>query len=132
MENNNRNAIIKKDAGAVIRHPEIERVIVEPLTDLFETADGFVIKLDIPGAKKNKIKVTTEAGRLVITASFGGESDPDAKVLFSEINPKVFFRSFNLGEGIDTGGISASYENGVLTVNLPKDENAKAKEIKIK
>ena len=132
MENNNRNAIVKKDTGAVIKYPEIERVVVEPLADLFETADGFVLKLDIPGAKKDKIRITSDLDRLVITAPLDVEPDRDKKILFSEIKPKVFARSFNLGDGIDTKGISASCENGVLTVNLPKNEDSKAREIKIK
>jgi len=69
MENKNQTAMIKKESGAIIKRPELERIIVAPLTDLFETADNFVVKLDMPGANKNSIDLTVESELLTIRAT---------------------------------------------------------------
>jgi len=131
MENNNPNAIIKKESGAIIKRPESERIIVAPLTDLFETADDFVLKLDIPGVNKNSIRLTVRSELLTIRATAVSPDDVDAKLLYCEIGSKDYLREFRLGQGINLDNISSQFENGVLIITLPKTEEVKAREIKI-
>jgi HSP20 family protein len=131
MENNKQDAIVRKESGFIIKFPEPERIIVAPLADLIETSDDFVLKLDIPGARKNSIRLTVDSELLTIYATTNSDTDQYAKQLYCEIGLKNYIREFHLGQGINLDNISAQYENGVLTITLPKTEEVKAREIKI-
>lgn len=128
MTNGTFTSLIPYMPAALVRH-EINERIVPPVTDIYETADAFVVKLDLPGATKESIRLQVEPRKLVvqssITAADGGT------MIYSEIGRKRYYREFNLGEGIALDGVTASFENGVLTVTLPKTEEVKAREIKI-
>jgi HSP20 family protein len=131
MENNKQGAIVKKEPCAVIKCTEPSRIIVTPLADLFETADSFVLKLDMPGAQKDSIGLTVEPEQLTIRATVDSHTSANTKLLYSEIGLKNYLREFRLGHGIDMDNISAQFGNGVLTITLPKTDEVKARSIKI-
>lgn len=131
MEKGKEEAIVKKGPAAIVRRPEPERVIVEPLTDLFETDSGFILKLDLPGVQKETVKLTVGPGILTVQAATVYELKLESEMISDEITHKKYIREFRMGDGIDTENISARLENGVLTINLPKDEKSKAREIRI-
>lgn len=113
---------------ALTRYELSERV-VPPVTDIYETADAFVVKLDLPGATKESIKLQVEPRKLVVQSSIA--TTDSMNLLYSEIGRKRYYREFNIGDGINIDGIQATYEDGVLTITLPKTEEMKAREIKI-
>jgi len=113
---------------ALVRH-EISERIVPPVTDIYETPDAFVVKLDLPGATKESIKMHIEFKTLVVQAEVKNEEEKF--LVYSEIGKKRYYREFNLGDGIDTESVTAQFEDGVLTITLPKTEKVKAREIKI-
>jgi HSP20 family protein len=132
METNKQNALIKRDDDQLIKYPGPERLNVSPAADLFETSDEFVLKLDLPGAIKESIRLVAEQNKLIIQASTGYHDGHEPGFLFTEIGSKDYVRVFRLGNGIDNHLISAGYKDGVLTVTLPKNEKSRAREIKIK
>jgi HSP20 family protein len=98
-----------------------------------ELEDAFAIELAAPGYEKEDFNVAFENGRLVIsgektkveTKTEEGEEDAAAKEHFThkEFIYGTFERTFNLPEeGVDIDGIKASYNAGILTVNIPKKE----------
>ncbi len=106
-------------------------MIFVPVADVFETADTFVVKLDIPGATKEFIILSIEPDRLTVKAAIDIYHKGDVQVLYSEIGQKSYMREFNLGNGINRDGITAQFENGVLIIALPKTDAVKAREITI-
>jgi len=131
MENNKHDAIIRKESGALMKQPESMEKIVAPVADIFETADAFVVKLDLPGAIKESVGLSIGPNLLTVKARIVPQHKEDAKLLFSEIGCKSYLREFNLGDGVDHEKISAQFEDGVLTIILPKTDSVKAKEIPI-
>ncbi|MCX7984008.1 MAG: Hsp20/alpha crystallin family protein [Bacteroidetes bacterium] len=121
-------ALVPYTPTALTRYEMNERV-VPPVTDIYETADSFVVKLDLPGATKESIKLQVEPRKLVVQSSI--TADESMNLLYSEIGRKRYYREFNIGDGINVEGIHASFEDGVLTITLPKTDEMKAREIKI-
>ena len=104
---------------------------VRPAADIEEQDDAFVVRLDMPGSAKDVIRINIENDTLEISGTMSPRPDATTKFLRSEIGIKTYARSFNLGPGIDRERIEAAFEDGVLTVMLPKSETVKAKEIHI-
>ncbi len=92
-----------------------------PKVDLYEEGQNYFIEMEVPGYKKEDIKITLKENLL----SIGGEKEIDRnntqrKYYLTERHGGKFVRNFTLGEGIDTNNIEASFENGVLTIKLNK------------
>ena len=102
-----------------------------PTADVYETSDAFVVMLDLPGVQKEGISLLHEKGELKVKAVAPAGQPSDMKVLVREVRPATFFRTFTLGEGIDTGSIDARFESGVLTVKLLKSATSRSREITI-
>jgi HSP20 family protein len=101
-----------------------------PPVDIWEDEQQVVIQLDVPGCKLEDLSAEAVDGQLVVTGErqVGG----DAKRRYrSERWQGRFVRSFTLPQGVDGASISATYEDGVLTVALPKPDEAKPKTIEI-
>jgi len=129
MENNKHEAITKKESGALVKRTDVMEKIVIPVADIFETAEAFVVKLDLPGVKKDDISLNIEPDRLTVNAAIEPHHKEGTKLLYSEIGRKRYLREFRLGKGIDHGKIVAQIENAVLTITLPKTDSVKAREI---
>ena len=106
-----------------------ERYITPPV-DIFETADGLVLKADLPGVAKEGLDVRVENSLLTIRgkAAHAAPGDP----VYAEYGLVNFFRQFELNERVDQSKISADLKHGVLTLNLPKAEEAKPRQIEVK
>jgi len=97
----------------------------EMLTDVREQEDHYDVEIDLPGFKKEDIKVELNKGYLTITASKGldeNEKDKKGRVVRQERYSGVMERSFYVGEQLTHEDIKAKYEDGVLTLNVPKKE----------
>ena len=97
----------------------------EMLTDVREQEDHYDVEIDLPGFRKEDIKVELNKGYLTITASKGldeNEKDKKGRVVRQERYSGVMERSFYVGEQLTHEDIKAKYEDGVLTLNVPKKE----------
>ena len=89
-------------------------------TDILDTGDAYRLDMELPGFKKDEIKVLLEGKYLTVTASHTEEKKDDAvRYLRRERTAGSVSRSFTLSN-IDTDGIDVVHENGVLSVILPK------------
>lgn len=96
-------------------------------TDIRETDDAYRLDLEIPGYSKEQIKVSLEQGYLTVSAvKECGEEDKSAHYLRKEIT-ETCRRSFYVGDQITDGQIKAKYDNGILSLTVPK---SKPKEVK--
>jgi HSP20 family protein len=105
-----------------------------PQVDVIETDTAFELQVALAGFKKEDIKLDFEDGKLTISGErkFNPENK-EHKYHFLETNYGHFSRTFTLPEHIQDGGIEARFENGLLTVVVPKDEKkALKRQIKVK
>ena len=104
-----------------------------PAVDIYETdAHEVVIKAELPDVKKEDIGVTVENNVLTLTGERKQEQSTKREQ-FQRIERRFgsFSRSFTLPTSVDAGQIAASYKDGVLTIRLPRREEAKPKQISV-
>jgi HSP20 family molecular chaperone IbpA len=106
-----------------------ERYVTPPV-DIYETAEGLVVKADLPGVAREGLDVRVENNLLTIRgkAVHAALGDP----IYREYDLLNFFRQFELNDRVDQLKISAELKHGVLTLNLPKAEEAKPRKIEVK
>jgi HSP20 family protein len=103
-----------------------------PPVDILESKDSYLIRAELPGMKKEDIKVELKDGTLVLSGERTSEK-PAEGVEYrhaERINAK-FWRSFSLPETVKHDGIDASYKDGVLEIRVPKAEEAKPRQIEV-
>jgi HSP20 family protein len=117
---------------------EIDRLFESPLrawapvVDVREDADNFVIRAELPGLKREDINVTLQDGALVISGERTVEKvEAGVEVHRQERDYGKFQRAVTLPTPVAADKITAQYKDGVLTVTLPKVEEAKPKQIDI-
>lgn len=126
------NAIVKKSEAESGRGAFLRALLSIPACDVSETAEAYLLHLDMPGAQKEAISVTVVEGMLVVRAPVTPVHGEGAAVLYREIRTGAYERRFTLGEGIDRNNVDARYENGVLNISLPKAEEARPKQIDVR
>jgi HSP20 family protein len=105
---------------------------VYPASDIVENKDSFVISVELPGLKKEDVKVTLQNSMLTISGEKKVESETKEHTYHRvERSYGSFYRSFELPTPVDSGKIQADFKDGILKINLPKQEEAKPKEIAI-
>ncbi len=104
-----------------------------PRVDIMEHEDSYVIKAEMPGVNKNDVKITLHDNVLSIRGEKKQErEEKDANYHRVERSYGTFERQFALPTGVKSDKIDASYRDGILTIMLPKAEEAKPKEIEVK
>ena len=101
-------------------------------TDIREHDAGYELDIDLPGFKKDEIKVELENGYLTISATKGAnndEQDKKGKYIRRERYAGTMQRSFYVGDDVTQEDIKAKFENGILRLSIPK-KDAKAVETK--
>ena len=112
---------------------EEDSVVWAPRMDVKETKNAFEIKADLPGMKKEDIKISIEDGVLTIKGERRYEEEQkDEDRYYMERAFGTFSRSFTLPTKVNEKDIKATYKDGVLSITLPKAEDAKPKEIEIR
>ena len=101
--------------------------------DLYETGDGYVLKATLPGVGPDQLDINATTDGVSVKAEV--KPDPSVKNenwLLRERRYGTFQRGFALPMEIDPNKVEASFENGVLTLMLPKAETVKPKQVKVK
>jgi HSP20 family protein len=104
-----------------------------PTMDLYQTEDSIVVKMGLPGVKPEDIQVSVTNGVLTIRGEVKEEKEEKEKTYhLRERRYGSFSRSVSLPNDVSADKADADFENGVLTLTLPKAEEAKAKTITVK
>ena len=104
-----------------------------PSVDITEDEKEYLVKAELPGLKKEDIKVNVEDGVLTITGERKFEKEEKNKKYHRiERSYGNFTRTFTLPEAVKADKVAAEFKDGVLHVRLPKDETAKPKTIEVK
>ncbi len=100
-------------------------------TDIREHEDGYELSVDLPGFKKNEVSAELKDGYLVISAAKGldkDEKDEKGKYIRRERYAGNMSRSFYVGEGITEQDIHGKFEDGILTLHIPKQDKKQVEE----
>ncbi|MCW2650185.1 MAG: hypothetical protein QOE41_386 [Mycobacterium sp.] len=99
--------------------------------DLYKVDDHYVINADLPGVDAGSVDVSVDNGTLTLTAHRTAQPESGVQWLANERFFGTYRRQLSIGEGIDSSKISATYENGVLSVTIPLAERAKPRRIQV-
>jgi HSP20 family protein len=127
------NELQQQGGTAEMAAPEHTRSgqIYRPDVDILEKGDELLILADMPGVKSDDIDIKFEDGTLTIYGRVtDGRLDRD-NLLLQEYGIGDYHRTFRISEQIDASKISAEMTDGVLTLHLPKAEQAKPRKIKV-
>jgi HSP20 family protein len=103
-----------------------------PAVDLYEEKDNLIVKAELPGMKKSDIDVSLHDGALTISGERKSErEEKDGETYRSERFYGRFQRSVMLPTPVAADKVNASYKDGILTITLPKTEEAKPKQIEV-
>ncbi len=102
-----------------------------PNVDIIETADELTVLADMPGMRPDDVDIQFENGTLTIHGTVHDRQPEGTSYLRREYGVGDFYRTFQVSELIDASKINAAYENGVLTLHLPKAEAAKPRKITV-
>ena len=107
---------------------EFERADWTPAADIYETATGYAIAIDLPGISRDAVEIDVDDNRLIVKGTRIVEESKQR----SERPRGKFLRTFSIPGSVDHGGIGADYKDGVLQIRLPKRQEQKAQKITIK
>ena len=103
-----------------------------PSCEIEEKNGSYLLQFDVPGVKKEDIKIEVENNRITVSGERKHEKEEkDSKHYFCETSYGSFMRSVSLSSEVDESKVDARYENGVLKITVPKKEATKSKEVKI-
>ncbi len=97
-----------------------------PSTNIIENDDNYVIELSVPGYSKDSFEINVERNQLhVSTSKSMGETIENDTYKMREFSQMSFIKSFHISNDIDTDKITARCDNGILSIVLPKKDEAK-------
>jgi HSP20 family molecular chaperone IbpA len=102
-----------------------------PVTDIFETPEALTVVLEMPGVDRNSIEANVEDDIVTIEGRIDFTKYEGMQPVYTEYNVGHYARSFEISNKIDQSKISAQMNDGVVTIVLPKAEQAKPRRIQV-
>jgi HSP20 family protein len=100
--------------------------------DVYATDDDLVVEANLPGVKPEEVDITVEGNTLTIAGETrSARKDEEGSTLIQEIRRGPFSRTLTLPDGLEADKATATFEDGVLTLRVPKAAQAKPRQIKI-
>jgi HSP20 family protein len=142
-------AIVRFDCGPAVAQNQFERFLREafspvsgegnvstrtwaPPVDIYENGDNLVLKAELPGINPDDVEIRVEDNTLYLKGERKSEKDVKEQNYHRiERSYGAFARSFSLPNSVDADKVTANFQDGVLTLTMPKKEEAKPKTIKI-
>ena len=102
-----------------------------PVTDIFETPEALTVVLEMPGVDRNSIEASVEDDIVTIEGRIDFSKYEGMQPVYTEYNVGHYARSFQISNKVDRSKISAQMKDGVVTIVLPKAEQAKPRKIQV-
>ena len=117
----------REGAAATTQAPAIV-----PPVDVYEDENGITLKADLPGVAKESLAVHVEGDQLVIEGHVSLGESARLEPVYAEVRVAHYRRTFALSRDLDTARIEAAMKNGVLTLRVPKSEQARPRRIPVR
>jgi HSP20 family protein len=112
--------------------PRLRATGMTPRMDVSESDQSYIVKAEIPGVKKEDIKVNIDGNQVSISAQTMQETEhKQENMLMTERSMGQFYRSFTLPQTVDDSQAKAEYHDGILELTLPKKAGGSAKTLQI-
>ena len=105
---------------------------ITPPVDIVEDQDGITVRADLPGVSKEDLAIDVDGDTLTIAGSVNLGETAGLQSVYAEVRSPQYKRSFVLSRDLDTANVQATLANGVLTLRVPKSEQAKPRRVEIK
>ncbi len=129
----NMDELFHNRLASILGSEGLESGAWSPVVDIEETDKKYIISAELPGLDKDKMKVSVEAGVLMLSGERNLERKVEGKTFHHvERSHGTFSRSFTLPEDADAEKVNANYKDGLLEVSVTKREDAKPKAIEIR
>jgi HSP20 family protein len=102
-----------------------------PTADIYETEDALTVVLEMPGVSKDNVDVSVENGVLTVEGRIDFQRYEGLQPVYGEYNVGPYRRSFRISSQVDQNKITAEMRDGVITLALPKAEEAKPRRIAV-
>jgi len=109
-----------------------EPTALTPPVDIVEDAEGIRVTVDMPGVSKDHVSIGVEGETLTLEGVVTLGETSQLQPVYQEVGVAQYRRSFVLSRDLDTDGIQAQMRNGVLTLRVPKREEAKPRRIEVR
>jgi HSP20 family molecular chaperone IbpA len=116
-------------AATAAQTPEAPALV--PAVDVFEDENGITLRADLPGVSKENLTVRVEGDQLAIEGQVSLGESTQLEPVYAEVRHAHYRRTFALSRDLDTEKIDAKMKNGVLTLRIPKAEQAKPRRIPV-
>ena len=103
-----------------------------PPVDIFEDASGITLLADLPGVARDQLRIDVDGRHLTIEAPLSLGEASSLSPVYTEVRANHFRRSFELSGELDSAAIDAGLKDGVLTLRIPKLEQAKPRRIDVR
>ena len=113
--------------------PSLDTSVRLPAIDISETDSAYLVKTDLPGMRKQDLDITIDDGVLTINAEHVEETDEkkNGRLIRQERSYGKFSRRLRIGTDVDDKKVTAKYQEGVLSLTLPKEETARPHRVKV-
>lgn len=121
------------DNTAVTKTTEATRneTALLPPVDVIEDAEGIILYADMPGVPKDKLNLQVDSATLTIEGELALSLPEGMEASHAEVGLPRYRRVFTLSRELDTGKVSAEFEQGVLTLRIPKAAHAQPRRIEV-
>jgi HSP20 family molecular chaperone IbpA len=103
-----------------------------PAVDIVENVDGIVLAADLPGVSKENLTIGVDGDTLTLEGAVSLGESASMQGVYAEVRVARYKRSFVLSRDLDASKIEASMKNGVLTLRVPRAEQAKPRRIEVR
>ncbi len=124
-------SISRSKAASESSEGPLERYVFTPPIDIYDDDNGLVLYADLPGVSLETLELQVQDNKLTIFGRASPIADSNAEVLHQEYEVGDFLRSFILSDNVDHERITASMNNGVLKVVLPKAPQSEPRRITV-
>jgi len=123
--------MVRQQPDVILAAQARSEVVFTPRFDIWETEEEFVLSGDLPGVSSEGLDIQFENGVLSVWGKVTPRTE-NVQYWAQEYGVGDYYRTFTLGNGIDSEGITAELANGVLTVHLPKKAELRPRKISVK
>jgi HSP20 family molecular chaperone IbpA len=120
--------LVKRDTGEF----ESQAPVLIPPVDVIEDESGITLTADLPGATRDTLSIRVDGDTLTLEAPLDLGEPKDLEAVYAEVRAGRYRRSFTLSRELDSTHIDAALKDGVLTLRLPKLEQARPRRIEVK
>ena len=112
--------------------PDTEEAALVPAVDILEDEHGITLRADLPGVSSENLSIAVDGDRLTIEGKVELGESQRLQAIYAEIRVAQYRRTFVLSRDLDASKIDAAIRNGVLTLTVPKAEQAKPRRIAVR